>query len=155
VVDSELVRVGEVDAPCQATFKDAFGGIFICDTNNYRVRKVSANGSISTVAGTTDGWGGDGGPATAAKLNDPYGVAVDGFGNLFISDTDNYRIRKVDGAGIINTVVGSGVAGNGGDDVQDGALTAKVNLPYSLVTDPKGNLYIADSKNSSVRMVKW
>ena len=89
---------------------DASGNLFIADTDNNRIRKVDTNGIITTVAGngSCSDYSGDGGPATNASLNAPYGVAVDASGNLFIADTDNNRIRKVDTNGIITTVAGNG-----------------------------------------------
>ena len=88
---------------------DGAGNLFIADTRNDRIRKVDAAGMITTVAGSGEsGFGGDGGPATAALLDFPSGVAVDGAGNLFIADARNDRIRKVDAAGMITTVAGNG-----------------------------------------------
>ena len=85
------------------------GNIFIADTVNHRIRKVNAAGVISTVAGTEER--GDGGPAVDAQLRNPSGVAADGTGNLFIADTGNHQIRKVDAAGTITTIAGSGETG--------------------------------------------
>ncbi len=95
---------------------DGAGNLFIADISNHRIRKVDAAGVITTAAGDgTYGFGGDGGPATAAQLRSPRGVAVDGASNLFIADTFNYRIRKVDAAGVITTVAGDGTDDFGGD----------------------------------------
>ena len=101
---------------------DAAGNLFIADTFNNRIRKVSANGTITTVAGTgARGLGGDGAPATAAQLNYPQAVAVDAAGNLFIADTGNMLIRKVSASGIVTTLAGiaaatgaQGFSGDGG-----------------------------------------
>src|SRR5207244_4239880 len=96
---------------------DASGDVFIVDTDNQRIRKVTPAGLISTIAGSgatgsgNGGFSGDGGPATSAKLNNPTGVAVDASGDVFIVDTDNQRIRKVTPAGLISTIAGNGTFG--------------------------------------------
>lgn len=131
---------------------DNAGDLFIADSGNNRVRKVSVGGAISTVAGNgTPGYSGDGGPATSAALNDPYGVAVDNAGNLFIADSGNNRIRKVNPAGAITTVAGNGVAGQSGDG--GSALTAELDQPHGIAVDAAGNLFIADWWNDQVRKV--
>jgi sugar lactone lactonase YvrE len=131
---------------------DAFGNVYIADTYNQRIRKVAANGTITTVAGTNgSGYTGDGGAATKATLYYPYGVAVDSFGNLYIADTDNSRIRKVATNGIITTVAGTngyGYSGDGGP-----ATNARLYYPYGVAVDLSGNLYIADTDNSRIRKV--
>jgi uncharacterized protein (TIGR03437 family) len=136
---------------------DSTGGLYIADTNNHRVRKVSADGVITTVAGTgTPGCSGDGGPATKAQLKSPSGVAVDVAGNLLIADTWNYRIRKVSPDGTITTVAGGHPASTDwfGDIGDNGpADNAVLNLPTGLAVDTLGNLYIADTFNSRVRKI--
>ncbi len=131
---------------------DTSGNIYIADQSNHRVRKVTvATGVISTVAGTgTAGYDGDGGTAPAAKLNNPFGVAVDGAGNLFIGDTYNHRVRKVTaGTGIITTVAGTGTAGF---DVENGLGTvARLYYPAHVAVDSIGDVYIADQYNQRVR----
>ena len=95
---------------------DGAGNLYIADTENHRIRKVDLSGVITTVAGTgRRGFGGDGGLAVQAELGSPWGVAVDGAGNLYIADVGNYRIRKVDHSGVITTVAGTGRRGFGGD----------------------------------------
>ena len=133
---------------------DAAGNLYIADTNNIRVRRVDAiTGIITTVAGIgQNGFSGDGGPATSAGIRLPYGVAADAAGNLYISDTFNQRIRRVDGAtGIITTVAGNGIAGFGGDGGP--ATSASLSNPTKLAVDASGNLYIADTANRRVRRV--
>jgi sugar lactone lactonase YvrE len=131
---------------------DASGNIYIVDNGNYRIRKVSTSGIISTVAGTgSGGFSGDGGPATAATLYNPYGVAVDGSGNLYIADYQNQRIRKVNTSGIISTVAGNGSFGFSGDG--GAATAASLNAPYGVAVDASGNLYIADYGNHRIRKV--
>jgi hypothetical protein len=137
---------------------DASGNLYIADTGNSVIREVLASDStIQTVAGNaTVGYAGDGGSATAAELNDPYGVFVDGSGNLFIADTSNCLIRKVSG-GNISTVAGTpdtiatqpcSYAGDGGP-----ATNALLNQPYGVFVDGAGNIYIADTNNSLIRVV--
>jgi trimeric autotransporter adhesin len=131
---------------------DAAGNIYISDTFNHRVRKVSLDGSITTIAGTgTAGFSGDGGPATTAKLDYPFGVAVDGAGNLYIADSYNYRIRRVSTGGIITTVAGSGPAGKGnGGFAGDGgqATSARLDTLHGVAVDKAGNLYFTEQGNS-------
>jgi hypothetical protein len=131
---------------------DASGNLFIADTDNERIRKVDTNGIITTVAGNgTNGFSGDGVPATRASLSSPVGVAVDAFGNLFIADTDNLRVRKVGANGIIATVAGDGDYGFSGDNVP--ATSASVYFPYGVAVDASGNLFIADTSNERIRQV--
>jgi uncharacterized protein (TIGR03437 family) len=136
---------------------DAAGNLFIADVGNNKIRKVTPAGVISTVAGTgTKGFSGDGGPAPAATLNllgTHAGLAVDSAGNLFIPDTANNRIRRVDSAGLISTVAGNGIAGFSGDGSP--ATTAGLNNPTAVALDAAGNLYIADSLNRRIRKVTF
>ena len=138
--DGGLATSASLNIP-QGVAVDAFGNLFIADTGNYRIRKVNVNGVITTVAGNgTNGYSGDGGLATSASLNIPQGVAVDAFGNLFIADTDNYRIRKVDVNGVITTVAGNGYPGYSGDG--GAATSASLNIPQGVAVDAFGNLFI-------------
>ena len=133
---------------------DNSSNLFIADAQDNRIRRVAAaTGIITTVAGTgTFGFSGDGGPATSATLAGPLGVAVDGSGNLFIADTDNNRIRRVDAVtGIIKTVAGNGISGFAGDSGP--AINASLNFPMGIFLDGAGNLFIADSNNNRVRVV--
>ena len=131
---------------------DGAGNLYIADENDYRVRKVDAAGVITTVAGTGErGYAGDGGAATAAQLDSPSSVAVDEAGNLYIADTYNQRIRKVDAAGVITTAAGTGESGYGGDGGT--AVQAQLSLPRGVAADAAGNLYIADSGNYRVRLL--
>ncbi len=129
---------------------DAAGNIYIADTHNQRVRKVS-NGTITTIAGTgTAGFSGDGGVATSAQLSNPTALAVDANGNLYIADTDNHRIRKISGT-TITTVAGNSEQGFSGDG---GAATdAEIDSPNGLAVDTAGNIYIADTHNQRIRKV--
>jgi sugar lactone lactonase YvrE len=135
---------------------DAAGDVFIADSANSVVREVAAGTqTISTVAGNgIAGFSGDGGPATAASFQFVSGVALDSAGDLFISDFNNQRIRKVNAAtGIVTTIVGTGVA----DIAGDGGLAsaADVSSPGGLVVDGAGNVYIADGGNNRIRRIEY
>lgn len=131
---------------------DRAGNVYIADANNNKVRKVSTTGVITTIAGNgTSGFSGDGGAATAAQLKYPTNIAVDLSGNVYITDANNARIRKVTPAGIISTYVGDGSLGYGGDGGQ--ATAAQLHNPRGLHMDATGNLYIAAVFSQKVRMV--
>jgi len=128
------------------------GVIYLADAANNRIRKIDANGVITTIAGTgNNGYAGDGGQAIAAQLNQPHGVTVDSNSNVYIGDRSNHRIRKVDGNGIITTVAGTGTAGYAGDGGP--ATQAQLAQPFHLAVDTNGNLYISDWPNHRVRRV--
>ena len=131
---------------------DSAGNVYIADTLNNRVRRVNADGTITTVAGTGEaGYTGDGNPGRRAKLNFPTGLAI-GFGDtLFIADTGNNVIRQLGADGAIHTVAGTGEAGYRGD--AGSALDAVLHAPGGLAFDGEGNLYIADTLNQRVRRV--
>ncbi|MFO1476721.1 MAG: immunoglobulin domain-containing protein [Verrucomicrobiota bacterium] len=131
---------------------DSSGSFFIADEGNSCIRQVSSNGIITTVAGTgAADYTGDGGPATSAALSYPDGVAVDGAGNLYIADSGNNVIRRVNAGGSITTVAGTGAAGYSGDSGP--AITATLSYPETVLLDTAGNVYIADSQNNVVRKV--
>ena len=143
----------QLRAPSDAV-PDAAGNLYIADRVNQRIRKVdAASGNISTIAGTGEaGFGGDGGPATAAQLNFPNSAALDGAGNVYIADRENHRIRRVDAAsGEISTVAGTGEAGFSGDGGP--AAAAQLRVPRDAAVDAAGNLYIADTDNRRIRKV--
>ncbi len=130
----------------------ANGNVFLSDGENNLVLSVSSAGDIAVVAGTgSQGFEGDGGPATKAALNYPGGLATDASGNLYIADTFNHRIRKVSAAGTITTVAGNGEDGFSGDDSP--ATQASLSSPAAVAVDASGNLYIADSGNDRIRKV--
>ena len=127
----------------QALTVDRTGNIYIADTYNHRIRKIGLDGKINTVAGNgVAGFGGDGGPATSAQINLPFGVAVDATNNLYVLDSGNYRVRKVTPNGIISTIAGNGTGGFGGDG---GLATAATLAPRAIVLDSAANIYIADN----------
>jgi trimeric autotransporter adhesin len=137
---------------------DATGNLDFADFGHNSVgqidRETLSSGRtdvISTLAGTGKaGFGGDGGPATAAELHGPYGVAIDA-GDIYVSDSQNHRVRRIDPDGIITTVAGTGAPGWSGDG--GSARRAELNVPAGLALDGKGNLYIADQRNNRVRRV--
>ena len=152
---------GDSGAAIQATLDfpvgvaaDAAGNLYIADLVNNRIRKVdAASQAITTIAGNGgSGFSGDNGPATQARLRSPSGVAVDAAGNIYIADTTNNRIRKVDAASqIITTVAGNGTAGFSGDNGP--ATQATLRNPNGVAVDGAGNLYIADFNNHRIRKV--
>jgi sugar lactone lactonase YvrE len=122
---------------------DSAGNLYIADSNNNRIRKVTPAGIISTVAGNgTEGYSGDGGPATAAQFNSPDSLDIDAAGNLYIADINNSRIRKVTATGRVSTIAGGGT-GRLRDDVP--ATASQLNELHGVAADSAGNVYIADS----------
>jgi len=133
---------------------DSAGNLYLTDSDNHTIRKVTPQGVISTIAGRAgqSGFSGDGGPATSALLNFPIGVAVDGSGNVYICDNGNLRIRKITAAtGVITTIAGNGILGFGGDGGP--ATSAQINSPQNVAVDKDGNVYIADFGNNRIRKV--
>ena len=130
------------------------GSLYICDSGNHRIRKVTPAGIISSFAGTGGpGWSGDGGPATAAKLNEPYEVRFDAAGDIFWVERLSHTVRKCDAkTGIISTIAGTGTAGFSGDGGP--AIHAQLNEPHSIGFDRAGHLYICDIKNNRIRKVE-
>ncbi len=132
---------------------DGDGNLYISDEKNHVVRKVTAEGIMTTYAGTpnTKGYAGDGGRATAALLQMPYGLTLNTKGDLYIADTKNNVVRKVDASGVITTVVGNGQKGYSGDNGP--ATNAMLHKPMGMTIDGNGNLYIADEENHVIRKV--
>jgi sugar lactone lactonase YvrE len=148
--DGGQATAAQINAPSGITF-DRAGNLYIAEMDGNRVRKVSPQGVITTVAGAgTGGYAGDGGPATETQLLSPSGVAVDKAGNLYITEWDNNRVRKVDARGVISTVAGgeSSVLGDGGP-----AVAARLAGPVRIFVDRTDNIYIADAFNYRVRKV--
>ena len=138
----------------QGLAMDKNGNIYVADASHHRIRKITRSGVITTIAGTGSGAGGftgDGGPATATKLNSPACIALDTFGNVYISDMGNHRIRKIDTSGIISTIAGTGTpvfSGDGGP-----ATAAQIGYPFGLAFDAAGNLFVAASYNNRIRKI--
>lgn len=148
--DGGSATSAQLNGPQGIAVDSAGLNVYVSDTQNARVRKISG-GTISTVAGNgTPGFGGDNGAATAAQLNVPIGLALDASGNLYIADFTNNRVRKVSG-GTITTVAGNGNQGYSGDGGSPN--NAQLDSPVAVAVDSSGNLYIADTANNVVREV--
>ena len=128
---------------------DRAGNLYIADRSNHRIRKVDRAGNIVSVAGNGEqGYAGDGGPATAARLSFPVDVAVDGAGNLYVADSGNDRIRRVDAQGEITTIAGPAASANGGNNAP-----ARPIQPSGVAVDDRGNVYFADAANHCIRLL--
>jgi sugar lactone lactonase YvrE len=137
--------------PCDIRL-DSKGNLFIADLQNHRIRKITRDGLITTVAGTgVPGYSGDGGPAVNAQLNTPYGILLDKDDNLLIADSNNDVIRRVGHDGIIQTIAGTGQEGYDGDGGP--ARAAKLNTPQALAVDAAGRIYIGDEHNDAIRFL--
>ncbi len=150
--DGGAEATATIDLPCLIRF-DKSGNLYLTTDVGNSVRKIATNGIINKLVGTgSGGFSGDGGQATAAKLKTTQGIALDTFGNIYIGDAENHRIRKVTIAtGIISTIAGTGIPGYNGDSIQ--ATAAMLNDPNGLCFDKKGNLYVADYQNYRVRKI--
>ncbi|MBV9507341.1 MAG: SMP-30/gluconolactonase/LRE family protein [Acidobacteriia bacterium] len=131
---------------------DHSGNIYFSDSDNHLVRKIDLSGAISTLAGTcAAGFSGDGGPAASAQLNQPYGVAVDSAGNVYVADYGNSRIRRIGTDHTISTVAGNGQAGQAGDG--GAATSAQLLTPRNVAVDSNGNLFLSEFLGHRVRKV--
>ncbi|MFY9225503.1 MAG: SMP-30/gluconolactonase/LRE family protein, partial [Blastocatellia bacterium] len=142
-----------LNAP-KAMIFDKAGNLLVADTNNHRVRKINlTTGEITTIAGIgTAGFTGDGEPAARTKLNFPNGLAIDERGNIFISDSANHRIRRVDvDSSVITTVAGNGESGQDRDNVL--ATQTSLTNPFSLTVDKSGNIYVLQLESFRVRRI--
>ncbi len=128
---------------------DGAGNILVADTSNQTIRSITPDGTVSTVAGLTGAMGTANGTGTAARFTNPFGVAVDSYGTIFVADSGNHLIRRIAGT-VVTTFAGS--AGNSGS-VDGIGTAAKFNVPYSLTIDAAGNIYVADYNNDEIRLV--
>ena len=141
----------ELSHPAVIVF-DVFGNLYIADTDNHCIRMVNTAGIITTIAGNgTGGYSGDGGPATSAELDAPYGVTFDSFNDLYIADYGGNSIRKINTVGIISTIAGNGTLGFSGDGGQ--ATAAELFYPQGVRFNAAGNLFITDTYNNRIRMI--
>jgi len=129
---------------------DASGNLYVADSGNHKIRKITAAGVVSTLAGSIINTSGNtDGTGTAASFNSPSGVAIDAIGNIYVTDTNNYKIRKITAAGVVSTLAGSGTAGN-----SDGTGTvASFISPYGLTVDISGNIYVTDLGYNLIRKI--
>jgi len=128
-----------------AVAADGGGNVYIAEPGSQRVRRIGPDGIIRAFAGgSVQGWDGDGGPATAAMLNQPCGVALDAAGNVYIAERQNVRIRKVNTSGIISTIAGNGSYGYGTSGDNGPASAAQLYSPQSIAVDASGNIYFVD-----------
>jgi uncharacterized protein (TIGR03437 family) len=129
---------------------DARGNVYVADTGNHRVRLITTDGVIRTIAGTGEpGFSGDGGAAASAQLNSPTGVALDPSGELVIADSGNSRVRVISTDGTIRTLIGNGNSSYYGDGLSD--LQASLNHPQGVVVSRNGDIFIADTRNNAIR----
>jgi sugar lactone lactonase YvrE len=130
----------------------ADGTIYVADSGNSVVRKISRDGIVRTIAGTGErGFGGDGGPALEARFDGLSAIALDGAGAIYLADFENHRIRKITAAGVVTTVVGTGQSRYNGDGIP--AESANIGQPTGVAVDDRGFLYIADQANNRIRLV--
>lgn len=149
--DGGLAAGAELNNPAGIAI-DGGGNLYVADRKNHRIRKIDPSGIITTVAGTgMNAYGGDGGLATQAQLNDPTGVAVDAAGNLYIADRVNHRLRRVDLSGVITTIAGIEHAGFNGDGIL--AAEAMLLYPINVAFDADGNLYLGTLNH--LRKIWW
>jgi len=150
--DSGQATSAELNSP-SGVWVDSSHNLYIVDKDNFRIRKITSSGVISTVAGSSTAavYAGDGGPAVGASLNVPNGIAFDSAGNMYIADTSNNVVRKVNTSGVISTVAGNNYSAFSGDGGP--AASASLSLPTGVAVDPAGNLYIADANNNCIRIV--
>jgi sugar lactone lactonase YvrE len=127
---------------------DAVGNVYVADRNNYKIRKITPMGEVSTLAGSGSLGNADG-LGTAASFNYPTGIAIDATGNLYVADSENHKIRKITPAGVVSTLAGSGLPGN----TNGTGTSASFKAPLGVTVDAAGNVYVADSQNHKIRKI--
>lgn len=128
---------------------DTAGNVYVADSNNNMIRKITPAGAVSTLAGTNTAWGFLNGTGTAATFNWPQGIAVDTAGNVYVADTSNHAIRKITPVGVVSTLAGTGTAGS----ANGAAASATFSSPYGVAVDAAGNVYVADTGNHLIRKI--
>jgi sugar lactone lactonase YvrE len=128
---------------------DNLGNSYVADASNHKIRKITADGIVTTLAGSSSGNGSTDGVGSNASFNSPRGVAVDSVGNVYVADTLNHKIRKITPSGTVSTLAGSG--GNG--SINGVGAEASFNTPYGLAVDVSGNVYVADTLNRKIRKI--
>ena len=129
---------------------DSAGNVYVADSNNHTIRKVTPGGVVTTLAGLAGSSGSADGTGSAARFYHPYGVAVDSAGNVYVADTCNHTIRKVTPGGVVTTL--AGLAGSSGSADGTGSA-ARFYIPYGVAVDSAGNVYVADTDNHTIRKV--
>jgi hypothetical protein len=130
---------------------DSTKNVYVADTYNHTIRKISADGVVSTLAGLAGTSGSANGTGTAARFSSPYGVATDSAGNVYVADTNNNTIRKITPAGTVSTLAGT--AGSVGSSLDGTWTAAQFDIPYSVATDSAGNVYVAERGSSTIRKI--
>lgn len=125
---------------------DAAGNVYVADTNNHKIRKISPAGEVSTFAGSTQGYAD--GPGASAQFDYPVGLATDILGNVYIADRGNHKIRKITSGGVVSTL-----AGSSDGDYNGTGTAARFSNPYGVATDATGNVYVADAYNNKIRKI--
>ena len=129
---------------------DGDGNVYVADNENHTIRKITPAGVVTTLAGTAGSSGSADGTGAAARLTSPFGVAVDGDGNVYVADSSNHTIRKITPAGVVTTLAGT--AGSSGSADGTGA-DARLRYPYGVAVDGDGNVYVADNSNHTIRKI--
>ncbi|MFT4617478.1 MAG: sugar lactone lactonase YvrE, partial [Ilumatobacter sp.] len=126
------------------------GNVYVADTGNQLIRKITSAGVVTTLAGTAGATGSADGTGAAARFDSPSGVAVDGSGNVYVADTGNQLIRKITSAGVVTTLAGTAGATGSADGT---GAAASFDFPFGVAVDGSGNVYVADAINHLIRKI--